>query len=57
MKRINTIRKIVKGYAHLFEVTVNLEYDCLGHLEIACTTSVTQHVHSHSQRKNMKKVI
>lgn len=57
MKRINTITKIVKGYAHLFEVTVNLEYDCLGHLEIACTTSVTQHIHSHSQRKNMKKVI
>lgn len=61
MKRVNTITKIIKGYSHLFEVTtmvpMNLGYDYLGHLEIACTTSLTQHIHSHSQRKYMKMVI
>lgn len=36
---------------------MNLEYYCLAHLEIICTTSVTQHIHSHNQRKDMKKVI
>lgn len=36
---------------------MNLEYDCLGHLEIACSTLVTQHNQSHSQRKDIKKVI
>lgn len=61
MKRINTITKIIKGYTHLFEETtrlpMNLEYEYLGHVEIACITSVTPHIHSHSQRKDMKKVI
>lgn len=58
---IKRITKIIKAHAHLFEITVrvpgNLHCDCPGHLEIARTISVTQHIHSHSQSKDMEKVI
>lgn len=55
----NQTHKSIKVYAHLFKVKEmvqnSLKYYCLCHPENACTTSVTQHIHSHSKTQPNKR--
>jgi len=54
----NQTHKSIKGYVHLLEVKEivwnSLKY-CVCHLENACTTSVMQHIHSHSKTQPNKR--